>query len=168
MILIGNIFSLLGSICSLLSTRVKTYKKTLLIQSLDATCFTLSCIFLRGYSGIVVNSVAIIRNLSCAFLPLKAWMKWIFVALTMILGILFMDKSFYGILPIIASTFYSIVMVNTKDNLILKKSLLINNLLWFIYSIIILDFVGTGFKIISIISCIHFIIKSKKDKNSIE
>lgn len=162
LILIGNLFSFLGSICSFLSTKVKTYKMTLIIQSLDATFFALSSLFLKGYSGIIVNCVAIARNISCAFFNLNKYTKIVFIGLTVILGLIFMDKTIYGFLPIIASSYYAFVMLNTNDVYKLKKALMINNLLWLIYSIIILDVVGTIFKILSIISCIKYI--SKKEK----
>lgn len=167
MLLLGNILSLLGSTCSFISTRAKTYKKTLLIQSLDATFFTLSCLCLGGYSGVVVNAVAILRNVCCACFKPSKWLKIAFVMLTVILGILFMDKAIYGLLPIIASAYYSIVMVTTDDVKKLKIALMINNILWLIYELIILDLVGVGFKIASIISCISMIVKKqlKEDKS---
>ena len=155
MIILGNIFSLLGSTCSFISTRAKTYKNTLIIQSLDATFFTLSCLCLGGYSGVVVNAVAIGRNLTCVFIDSKKWLRLTFAGLTIVLGLLFMDKAIYGLLPILASAYYSIEMAITEDINRLKRALLINNILWLMYELVILDFVGIGFKIASIISIIQ-------------
>lgn len=162
MLLLGNIFSLIGSICSFLSTKAKTYKNVLLIQSLDATFFTLSTLCLGGYSGVIVNFVAILRNLSCAFFDLKKFIKYVFIILTILLGLIFMDRAIYGFLPIIASSYYAITMLHTNDVYKLKKALIINNGLWLIYGIIIFDFVSIIFKLISIISCMQFI-KNKED-----
>lgn len=162
MIILGNLFSLLASIISVISTRAKTYQKTLLIQTLDSILFTLSCICLHGYSGIVINICGAIKNLSCALFNIKTPIKIVFIILTVVFGVLFMDKSLYGVLPIIASTYYSTVMFQTKNVNKLKFALLINNILWLIYEIIILDFIGVIFKIISIISCIQIQLTNKK------
>ncbi|MBO5387549.1 MAG: YgjV family protein [Lachnospiraceae bacterium] len=165
MVLLGNIFSLLGSICSLISTRAKTYKNTLLIQTVDATLYTLSCLCLGGYSGVTINACAIVRNLSCVFLQLKNWMKVSFILVTFILGVLFRDKEIYGWLPIVASTFYAIVMIVTQDIKKLKIGLIINNILWMLYEIVIFDFVGVVFKVIALTSCTQSIIQMKGDNS---
>ena len=78
------------------------------------------------------------------------------------LGIIFRDDVWYGFLPIIASTLYTIAIVSTKDIKKLKTYLIINNLLWLIYGIIIFDIVGVCFKSIVIISCIQHLLKNKK------
>ena len=128
-IIAGNILSFLASLCSLTSTRMKTYKQTMLVQTLDASLFTLSNLVLGGYSGVVVNLCAAIRNLYCVFGKQNKIITYIFIIISFIISVIFRDKAWYGFIPIIASTLYGIVILNTNDVVILKKVLIINNVL---------------------------------------
>ena len=71
-------------------------------------------------------------------------------------------------MPIIASTFYAFVMLVTDNINKLKLGLIVNNILWLFYEIIILDFVGVLFKVFSLISCTQMVIKERKSKNEKE
>lgn len=165
LIILGNTLSLLGNICNLLSTRAKTYKNTLLIQCINSFFCVIACICLEGYSGIIVYIIATLRNLCCALLKPTKLLKIILVCSVIIFGIIFMDKTIYGLLPIIASAYYSIVMMTTNDTVKLKTALAINSFLWVIYGLIILDFASVCFKSLIIISCIQIIIKNKKQES---
>ena len=88
--------------------------------------------------------------------------------MTFTIGVLFKEQGFYGWLPIIASTFYAFVMLVTDNINKLKLGLIVNNILWLFYEIIILDFVGVLFKVFSLISCTQMVIKERKSKNEKE
>ena len=75
MILLGNLLSLLASTCSIISTRAKNCKNTLLIQAIDSILFALSNLVLGGYSGVVINTCGAIRSILCALFKLNKIVK---------------------------------------------------------------------------------------------
>lgn len=76
----------------------------------------------------------------------------------------FTFKEWYDILPILASTSYGLIILNTKDIVKSKIALIINCSLWIVYGAIIYNFVGIIFKTIMITSATQSLIKMYKDK----
>lgn len=63
MIVLGNILSLVSNILAITSTRLKDYKKMLLVQSVDTTFSALANLILGGYSGALISICGLVRNL---------------------------------------------------------------------------------------------------------
>ena len=162
-IIIGNILSLISNIIALLSTRSKSYKKMLLIQSADTTFSTLANLVLGGYSGALISACGLIRNLYCALsTKLNKIISYTIIMITLIISLVFTLHNWYDILPILASTSYSLIILNTKDVVKTKVGLIVNCSLWLIYGFIIYNFVGIIFKTIMIISSLHCLYSIRK------
>lgn len=160
MIILGNALSLIANILALTSTRFKDYKKMLLMQSADTTFSTLANLALGGYSGALISICGLVRNLYCA-ISKKAnkIISFSIIAITFIISMIFTFDKWYDLLPIIASTSYGLVILNTKDIVKSKIALIINCSLWLVYGAIIYNFVGIIFKTIMIISTTQSLIK---------
>lgn len=152
-IIAGNMVSLIASICSLVSTSRKSYKETMRWQTIDTALFALSNLILGGTSGLVTNSIASIRAFCCSKYEMNKALKIGFILLTAVLGIIFRDTAWYGVLPLIASISYAIVVLSTDNVIALKIILIINNIMWGTYAIMIISVVSMVFNTISLILC---------------
>lgn len=152
MLILGNLFGGLSSIFLGLSVHKKTKKDMVGFQILDCTFAIISCLFLKGYNGAVSNGVALTRNA----VEYKGKSTRIFtgtlVVITLMLGIFnftYNEKTWYSLLPIIASVEYTVGLTRCKSYTRCKVSLLVNLILWMIYSICTLNIV---------MACVDFVL----------
>ena len=165
MIVLGNILSLVSNILAITSTRLKDYKKMLLVQSVDTTFSALANLILGGYSGALISICGLVRNLYCALSKkTNKIISFGIIAATFVISMEFTFKEWYDILPILASTSYGLIILNTNDIVKSKIALIINCSLWIVYGAIIYNFIGIIFKTIMITSTTQSLIKMYKDK----
>lgn len=163
-IIIGNILSLLGMGCDSFSASRKTTKAVLLWQSLGQIIYGLSSLVLKGYSGAVQSVVSLLRN-SVAIANIKnRYLEWGLIILGVIFGLYFNNRGIVGILPVIANSEYSVAIFRFKDNeRALKISFLICIILFSIFNLYIMNYVGVVTNAVVFASTAAFIVK--KDKN---
>lgn len=163
-IIIGNILSFVSCSAALISTRAKSYKKTLMIQSIDTTFSIFANLVLGGYSGALISICGLVRNLYCAFSKeLNKIISYSILLVTLIVSVTFTLNTWYDILPILASTSYGFIILTTKDITKTKIGLIANSTLWIIYNFIIYNFVGILFKVVMIISVAHSLYTMKRE-----
>lgn len=162
-IIVGNTLSLIASAAYLLSSMCKTRKKMMLLQIVDCFVRVVANIVLMGYSGAVTNFISGVRN--CIIYKEKQ-NKVILIALlatTTTLGIIFNKHGIIGVLPIIASIEYSIVIMLYSDIKKIRISFIVNNLMWVVYDLRILDIMSAITGSIGCILCIISMIKDYKN-----
>ena len=159
-IIIGNICSLVAMTLDSYSSTKKTKKDILFIQNLTLFVYGTGSIFLKGYSASVQNFVGIVRNIVAINENSPKWSHYFLIALGVILGLIFNNLGFIGLLPIIANLEYSIAIFVIKDNeKLLKICFMLNVLLFTIFSFFIYNFVGVITNSIVVISCLINILK---------
>lgn len=162
--ILGELFSLLSSICLAYSTFGKNKKRMIFWQTINASFYSVSCIFLGGYSAVVSNLLTIIRNV----LQIKEKMtkkKAAIICILMIgLGIALNNRGVLGILPITASGIYTVMMYMAKSTRQMHIAVIVNMLQWSIfdcficaYPSLIMDTVIIGLSIVNLCA--------KKDMN---
>lgn len=152
-IIIGNLCSLLGMSLDSYSSTKKTKKEILFIQNISLFTYGTGSILLKGYSASAQNYVGIIRNIVATKENSPKWAHWFLIALGVVMGLIFNNLGFVGLLPIIANLEYSIAIFTIKDNeKLLKICFLINVLLFAIFCLFIYNFVGVITNSIVIIS----------------
>jgi hypothetical protein len=159
--MIGQIFSVIGSIFLIISILKKDSNSVIKYQVFDSFFNMISSLFLYGYMGAIMNGWAFIRNI--IFLKNKLSNKIIIIVL-IIIGILTFitnKEGWVGYIPFLASAEYSIALnkkeISTKY---IKFALLINIFLWLIYMILI---VSIPYIITNIFLIILTIIEIRKD-----
>lgn len=149
-----------------ISSSKKTINSMLWMQNASQLFYGVGSILLKGYSGTVQNVICIIRNLTVIKGIKSKFLEWALVILGIVVGLVFNNLGFIGLLPIIANAQYSIAVFKFKNNeRILKISFLITALLFAVFSISIWNIVGMCTNLVVAVSTIIFLIKSKKDKN---
>lgn len=161
----ANIFGLFAMVSLFLIYRQKTRKKFLLCKLSADIFWVFHYFFLGAFGGIVPNFVGIFREI--IFLNKKENAKsnllpLIFIAANLALGIKSFDH-IYNILPILAS-----VSVTTSmwldDPHSAKKLTLPASVLFLVYDIFVLSYIGIINETLSIVSAIIYFTNSRKSK----
>ncbi|MDD5924533.1 MAG: YgjV family protein [Clostridia bacterium] len=165
-LILGNIFSVLAMISDSISSSRKTAKGVLIVQTVSQVFYTASTIILKGYSGAVQNAVSIFRNLEAIREKPNKIMKWVWVALGVILGICFNNLGAIGWLPVIGNLIYSLAVFYFKNNERALKMVFACIVIMFgIFNFVIRNYVGVGANIFIFVSTIIFLIRDKKSDN---
>lgn len=166
MIILGNIFGFLNGIFCTLSTFQKTKKKLLIMQCIDSTCGMIACILLNGISGAIISFCGLLRNLLCYKKELSKKTSLILAISIGTVAAILNNTGLIGIFPILADIEYTYILGIARNTKIIVIALIINNILWFIYDMIIFNYMGAIWCILIIICAIFNLIKNK-DKQTI-
>ena len=162
-IILGNVFSLCASISDTLSSSRKTAKGVLLVQCLSQVFYLASTLALKGYSAAVQNAVSIFRNLAAISKKENKLVEWILVILGVVLGLIFNNRGFMGLLPVVANLEYTLAVFRFKDNeRALKIAFAICIALFMIFNVTILNFVGAITNGVVLVMTILFVVKGGK------
>lgn len=165
-IVIGNIVALVGSVLMAYSGIIKEKQKIIIVQTIQMLMLGLSNIILGGIPGAIINSVNCIRNILCYEEKLGFKEKMILVTISVGLSIYFNNLGIIGILPVIATVFYTMLM-DMKNVVKFKVLLIFTLILWGIYDIYIKSYTSAIFDFITIganIFSIYRIYKLKENK----
>ena len=162
-IILGNVFSLCASISDTLSSSRKTERGVLLVQILSQVFYLASTLALKGYSAAVQNAVSIFRNLAAISKKENKLVEWILVILGVVLGLVFNNRGFMGLLPVVANLEYTLAVFRFKDNeRALKIAFAICIALFMIFNVTILNFVGAITNGVVLVMTILFVVKGGK------
>ena len=167
MFIFGNLFAFGSALCLFLSSFKKEKEKIIKLQIVDCTFCIISDILLKGYMGALCTSVSLIRNILYYFKKMNTIISFLLIGIIVSLGCIFNTEGIYGIIPIIANVEYTIAICFTKSPILLKISLLVNCLLWFVYCIIIQAYPMIISNLVISISCLLNIIKDIKSKQNV-
>ena len=134
-LIVGNIFSLLSSICIAISVIKKKKIELIWWQILDEIFCILSTIALYAYAAATTNIISLVRNILAYKNKLTQKLTWILCALCIIIGLLANNRGIIGLFPIVASASYTIFMFTTKNAQQMRWALVSNLMLWFIHDI---------------------------------
>ena len=100
---------------------------------MDTSFCILSNIALFAYAALTTNSVALFRNILAYKNKLTRNITYILLILCVITGLYANNLGIIGILPIIASTSYTLLMFITKNEQQMRYALASNLTLWMIH-----------------------------------
>ena len=162
-LILGNLFSVLAMITDSISSSRKTAKGVLMVQTVSQFFYAVGTVILKGYSGAVQNAVSVFRNLEAMREKPNKIMKWVWVALGVILGICFNNLGAIGWLPVIGNLIYSLAVFYFKNNERALKIVFACIVVTFgIFNFVIRNYVGVGANIFIFVSTIIFLIRDKK------
>lgn len=167
MIIIANIFSFIAMIIMCINGIVKNKKKFVMIQLIQIAIAAIANILLGATTGVIINSISIIRN----YMVYKNNFTLKYAIITSILSaglsIYFNNLGFIGILPLFSTIPYTFLMQKCNDSQM--KYLTIWSLIpWCVYDFYVKNYVAFVFDCATIITCIIglFRIKKSADNNS--
>lgn len=161
-ILIGNFFSLAAMVTDAVSTSRSDPKHILLVQQLSQTFYGLSALTLGGYSAVVQNVVALIRNFAAIRGAVSKPLQWLLVGLGVLFGLAFNNQGLLGLLPVTANLIYSVAVFRCGSNeRLLKLAFVINLALWSVFNLFIWNLVGAVGNGAVAVSGLIFLLRSR-------
>lgn len=149
---------------SISATRRK-HSQILAIQIISQFFYAAGSIILKGYSSTVQNVVAVLRNLAAIRNIKSKVIEWILILLGVVLGIAFNNRSWLGLLPVVANMEYSICMFRFKENVKgLKLSLIVNVIMYAVFNLLIMNYIGALACMIVCVTTVISLIRSRAVK----
>ena len=162
-IIVGNVCSLGAMVTDSVSSTRKKRSEILGIQILSQVFYAAGSIILKGYSSTAQNVVAVLRNLAAIKNVRYKTVEWTLILLGVVLGVIWNNRGLLGWLPIVANLEYSIAMFRFKDNERgLKWSFLINMLMYCVFSVVIMNYVGAAANLVVAITTAIALFKGKE------
>ena len=164
-LIIGNLCSLFATIADVFSTSRKKVRDFLLFQCIGQAFYLLGTLVLKGYSAAVQNAVCILRNLAAVKNIKSKVLEWALVVIALVLGLVFNNMGWLGLLPVVANFQYSLAVFRFKDREVpLKISFLLNVVMYMVFNFAIRNYVGSATNAFLIFSTIWFLVKHQKEK----
>ena len=160
-IFVGNMCSLCAMVSDSVSSTQKKPNRVLAVQIVSQVFYAAGSIILKGYSSTVQNAVAVLRNLAAMKNVKSRVVEWILILAGGGLGIWFNNRGLLGGLPIVANLEYSVAVFRFKDSVSwLKAAFLLNAVMYFVFNLVIMNYVGAAANVIVIITTVVFMIRN--------
>ena len=142
-IVIGNILTLCAMLSDSFSGTRKKHSEIMGVQILSQFFYGASSTILKAYSATAQNIVAVLRNLAAMKNVKSKAIEWILILLGVVLGVILNNRGLLGWIPIVANFEYSVAVFKFKNNeRYLKIAFIINSVLFAIFNLIVMNYVG--------------------------
>lgn len=161
---IGQGLGVLGIVLGFVSMQMKTRDKLLLVHLSLTACFALHYGLIGAWSGMALNIISSIRNITYYFLGRKGEVKkgWgILFALVMGVVGIFSWQNWYSVFVVVGLTLNSYAMSFTNPQSI-RKSILVTSPLALVYNILVLSVGGIVLETVNIVSAALGIYRYRK------
>ncbi len=166
---LGQIFSFIGALLVLYSVYSKNKKNMIKLQC----CTNISCIlanvFLKGYPGIVANTILATRHILEINNKLTKTSTTILCILIISVGLYCNNLGLFGLLPVVSSTTFIILAYLIKSVQNMRLCVFITQFLWMFYDyhiksypLAVVDFFIVSASIIEYLRNVYKIRKEKK------
>ena len=163
--LIAQVLSLIGYTLMVITGYIKKEKKMLRTQDVQLLFIIAMGVLLNAFSGIIINTVQIIKNEIYLRGNLNKYTKACIVGLGIVMTLIFNNGGIAGWLPAV-NLFIFTYFLGMGGAIGIKILIFITTCGWGVYDFSIKNYVGFIFDILTIISCIIGIIRLKKDGGS--
>lgn len=139
MLIIGNILSFGAAMFTAASCCVKDRRKVFLFQFMECAVLAAASFFFGAYAGITALVLSGARNLLIAANRFDRRLMWVFLALIAAAGLLTNNRGLVGLMPVAATLEYTVCCHYVTGVKATRVSILVNALIWMVYSALILD-----------------------------
>ena len=161
-IVLGNGVFFLGAVILVSLGLIRTKRNILIAQIAQEAFMGTGMLILGGISGFIVDMVAIARNVVC--IRWKYTLKWklIFIAAQVGLYAALGAEGLYGWLPVVAMCLFAWYL-DTENVILLKVLIAVMQLMWLVYDISIVNYVGMVVDVVSAVTNVVgiFLVKKK-------
>lgn len=161
-ILLGNGVFFLGAVILVFLGLIKTKRNILIAQILQEAFMGAGMLILGGIAGFIVDVVAIFRNLVCIKWNYTLKWKLIFIAAQAGLYAVFGTEGLCGWLPVVAMCLFT-WFLDSENVILLKVLIAVMQLMWLVYDISIVNYVGMVVDVVSAVTNVVgiFLVKKK-------
>lgn len=161
-IVIGNIISFIAAVFLAVSCVVKDRKQIFILQFLNCAVLAVASYFFGSYAAISTLALCCLRNIFIMRDKYTFPVMAVMVILVIAAGLLTNNRGVVGLLPVIATMEYTICCHFITDVGKTRVSILVNELIWIVYSFLVMDFSTAITDVIVIIVDIAAISKPAK------
>lgn len=166
-ILFGNFLSFVAMLFLFYAISRRDNKTLILFQGVSHFFFALSGIIIKGYSGAVQDGIGCLRNILIVTEKNNIYTKVFLVSFAIIFGLIFNNRGWVGVLPVLGTFQYTLVStIKHINNNKIQLSIIVNAILMIVYSICIMNYVNIIANIMAILVSGYTIKRNKvKIKN---
>ena len=164
-VLLANILTIIGETALFVASTRKNKKDILIFQIVCMFLTSISSWLLKGYSGIVMGVLGIIRNiLSIKNIGSRA-LSYIVISSSIVFGCLFNSNGFIGYLAILANVSQSLFILNRKASTRqIRLACAFSSMCWFAFNLAIKGYAGAAFNSANASSYVYNAIKQPEKK----
>ena len=150
-IVLGNGVFFLGAVILVLLGLIRTKKNILIAQILQEVFMGVGMLILGGIAGFIVDTISIFRNLVCIRWNYTLKWKLIFIGAQVGLYAAFGTEGLYGWLPVVAMCLFA-WFLDSENVVLLKVLIAVMQLMWLVYDISIVNYVGMVVDVVSAVT----------------
>jgi len=162
--LMAQLLSLIGYVLMVVTGYIKKEKKMLRTQDVQLLFIIGMGVLLNAFSGIIINSIQIVKNEIYLRGKLNKYTKAVIVGLGVAMTLIFNNGGIAGWLPAV-NLFIFTYFLGMGGAMGIKALIFITTCGWAIYDFSITNYVGFVFDILTLISCIIGVIRLKNENN---
>lgn len=132
-LILGNVFSFGAAVCLAVSVMKNSKKSLIGWQIGDTFLCVISNLILLSYSAMTISAMCLIRNLLAYSNHLTKVLTCVLLIVGCAVGLYANNRGYIGILPVIATMEYTILMYTTKNAQQMRYALIVNLLMWFLH-----------------------------------
>ena len=163
-IVLGNGVFFLGAVILVFLGLIRTKRNILIAQILQELFMGTGMLILGGISGFIADMISILRNLVCIRWNFTIKWKLIFIAAQVGLYAAFGAEGFYGWMPVVAMALFT-WFLDTENVVLLKILIAVMQLMWLVYDISIVNYVGMVVDMVSAVTNVVGIFLVRKPKS---
>ena len=163
-LIIGNLISLAAAVFLAVSCIVKDHKKVFLWQTVNCLLLAVSSYFFGSFAGITTLFLCALRNILIVTDRYTKPAMLVTLVSVIASGLIANNKGIIGLLPIVATVEYTICCHYVHGKNATRWSIFANEVIWVLYSLLILD-VSTAVSDLVII--VVDIVAIVKDRNQL-
>ncbi|MBQ6334303.1 MAG: YgjV family protein [Erysipelotrichaceae bacterium] len=162
-VLLANILTFIGESMLFVASSRKNKRDILIFQIVCMALTSVSSFLLKGYSGVVMGVLGIIRNILSINNIGSRFISYIFISSAIIFGFLFNNNGFLGLLAIMANVSQSLFILSKKATTKqIRLACSFSSLCWTIYNFAIKGYVGAAFSLTNSLSYLYNALKEDK------
>ena len=166
-VLIANILMIIGEAILFIASSRKNKKTILIYQIISMLVMTIASYLLKGYGAIVMDVIGITRNLLSINNIASRWLTYFFISAAIVFGLLFNNKGFLGILPILANVSTSLIIIDRRSTARQVRFVCaFSSFCWAIYNFAIKGYAGVVTNFINCLSYLYHAISMKEENKS--
>ena len=162
-IILGNALCFVGMGTDSISAARKTSKAMLLWQILSQLIYAISSLLLGAYSAAVQNLANVLRNWFAIGSKPSRIVEGFLIVFAVVFGLIFNNLGIWGLIPVISTLQYSLVVFFRKDNAqLLRISFAAAMVMFIVFNAYILNIGGVIANAVVLVSTIISYLKERK------
>lgn len=169
-IVIGNAIAFIACILMVISGGIKDKGKTIFVQTIQIFLNAIACLFLKAYSGMIINLFSIPRNILAYKNKLTTKAKIILLSFIVTISVyVTIQKSiaqgfieWIGFVPLVSTITYMLLMDKLEGEKF-KFLVMFTMFVWIIHDWFVKDYVAVVFNIFNVITSTSAIIRIRRE-----